>query len=62
MNKSSRLPAILAYLVPVLGWFYMFFFQGKNFLAMYHLRQSIDLVLFLATTVVSWGVVGWLLA
>jgi len=62
MNKPSRLPAILAYLIPVVGWLYVFFFQRKNSLALYHLRQSIGLVLFLIATTVGWAVVGWVLA
>jgi uncharacterized membrane protein len=62
MNTSSRLPAVLAYLLPVLGWLYVFFFQRRNSLALYHLRQAIGLVVFLIVTLIAWGVVGWLLA
>ena len=62
MNTSSRLPAVLAYLLPILGWLYVFFFQRKNSLALYHLRQAIGLVLFLIITLIAWAVVGWLLA
>ena len=62
MNTSSRLPAVLAYLLPVLGWLYVFFFQRGNSLALYHVRQAIGLVLFLVVTLVAWVVVGWLLA
>ena len=59
---SSRLPAVLVYLLPVLGWLYVFFFQRRNSFALYHLRQAIGLVVFLIVTVIVWGVVGWLLA
>ncbi len=62
MNRPPRLPAVLAYLVPVIGWFYVIFFQRKNFLAIYHLKQSVGLVLFLISTTVSWVAAGWLLA
>ena len=62
MNMSSRLPAVLVYLLPVLGWLYVFFFQRRNSLALYHLRQAIGLVLFLIITLIAWAVVGWLLA
>ena len=62
MNMSSRLPAVLAYLLPILGWLYVYFFQRKNSLALYHLRQAIGLVVFLIVTLIAWGVVGWLLA
>ena len=62
MNMSSRLPAVLAYLLPVLGWLYIFLFQRRNSLALYHLRQAIGLVLFLIVISMAWGVVAWLLA
>ena len=62
MNTSSRLPAVLVYLLPVLGWLYVFFFQRRNSLALYHLRQAIGLALFLIVTLIAWVVVGWLLA
>ena len=62
MNTSSRLPAVLAYLLPVLGWLYVLFFQRRNSLALYHMRQAIGLVVFLVVILMVWGVVGWLLA
>ena len=62
MNMSSRLPAVLAYLLPVLGWLYVLLFQRRNSLALYHLRQAIGLVVFLVVILMAWGVVGWLLA
>jgi uncharacterized membrane protein len=62
MNKTSRLPAVLTYLIPVIGWLYVLFFQRKNSLAVYHLRQSIGLCLFMVAGMVSWVVVGWFLA
>ena len=62
MNMSSRLPAVLAYLLPVLGWLYVLLFQRRNSLALYHMRQAIGLVVFLVVILMAWGVVGWLLA
>lgn len=62
MNRPSRLPAVLAYLIPVIGWLYVYLFQRKNPLALYHLRQSVGLVLFLVGTLVGWAVIGWVLA
>jgi uncharacterized membrane protein len=53
---------VVAYLIPIFGWLYVFFFQRKNSLAVYHLKQSIGLVLFLVATIVGWAVVGWALA
>ena len=62
MNTSSRFSAALAYLLPVLGWLYVYIFQRKNSFALYHLRQAIGLVIFLIVTLLSWAVLGWLLA
>ena len=62
MSRPSRLPAVLAYLVPVIGWLYVLFFQRKNSLAVYHLKQSIGLVLFLVATTAGWAVIAWALA
>jgi uncharacterized membrane protein len=62
MSRPSRLPAVVAYLIPVIGWLYVFTFQRKNTLAMYHLRQSIGLFLFLVATITGWAVIAWVLA
>jgi uncharacterized membrane protein len=62
MSRASRLPAVLAYLIPVIGWLYVFFFQRKNILAIYHLKQSIGLFLFLVATMAGWAVIAWVLA
>jgi len=60
MNGSSRLSAVIAY-IPVIGWLYVFIFQRKNLLAIYHLRQSIGLLLFLIGVLLSWAVISWIL-
>jgi uncharacterized membrane protein len=52
----------VTYLLPVIGWLYVFFFQRRNPLAMYHLRQSIGLFLFLGATLIGWAVIAWALA
>lgn len=61
MNKSSRVPAVLAY-VPIIGWLYVYLLHRQDELAMYHLRQSVGLVLFLIGIFVLWAVFGWLIA
>ncbi len=61
MNTPSRAPAVLAY-VPVLGWLYVLFLERKNSLAVYHLKQSVGLVLFLIAATAVWALVTWLLA
>jgi uncharacterized membrane protein len=62
MNRLSRFPAIAAYFIPPLGWLYVFVFQRNNTLAMYHLRQSIGLCLFLLASLIGWVVIAWVLA
>jgi len=62
MSSPSRFPAVVVYLFPVIGWLYVFFFQRKNGLAMYHLRQSVGLFLCLIATVTGWAVIAWVLA
>ncbi|MBI5959845.1 MAG: hypothetical protein HY866_13980 [Chloroflexi bacterium] len=62
MNKLSRFPAVVAYLIPVAGWLYVFVFQRKNALAMYHLRQAVGLFVFLAAALAGWAVIAWVLA
>jgi uncharacterized membrane protein len=62
MNQRSRIVAMCAYLIPVFAWLYIFFFERKNLLALYHLKQSIGLVLFLLAATLAWMVVGWVVA
>ncbi len=61
MNDPARVPALIAY-IPVVGWLYVIVAGRNNNLALYHLRQSIGLILFLIGVFVAWAVVGWLLA
>jgi uncharacterized membrane protein len=61
VDKSQRFPAFIAYLLPIVGWLYVLLFQRKNHLAMFHVRQSIGLFLFLTLTGVAWIVVTWIL-
>jgi uncharacterized membrane protein len=58
MNNVS---AFLAY-IPLIGWLYVFLFQRTNPLAIFHLRQSIGLFLFLVGTLLVWAVVAWIIA
>src|SRR5690349_5064377 len=61
MNSTSRVSAVLAY-IPIIGWIYVLTTQRKNGFAMFHLRQSIGLVLFLIGVFVGWAIVFWLLS
>jgi uncharacterized membrane protein len=60
-DYPPRLPAAIAY-VPVVGWLYVFLTQRSNPLAIFHLRQSVGLCLFLIGVLVGWVVVGYVLA
>lgn len=62
MNRNSPFSAVIAYLVPVVGWLYVYLFQRNNALAVYHLRQAVGLVVFLVGTLLIWAVVAWLIA
>jgi len=62
MDILQRFPAFINYLLPVIGWIYVGIFQRKNSLAMFHLRQSLGLVLFLVLITVAWVGVGWVMA
>ena len=60
-STGSRIGAALAYL-PIVGWLYVIVAHRQNGLAIYHLKQSIGLVLYLIVVLVSWAVVAWILA
>ncbi len=61
MNSATRIPAVLAY-IPILGWLYVLFLARKNSLAVFHLKQSIGLILFLIAATAAWALVTWILA
>ncbi|MBI1256982.1 MAG: hypothetical protein GC204_05885 [Chloroflexi bacterium] len=60
-NDPARVSAALAY-IPIIGWLYVYFTQRKSDLALFHLRQSIGLFVFLIGTFVAWVIVAWVLA
>jgi uncharacterized membrane protein len=60
-NLPSRLSAAFAY-VPVIGWIYVLFTQRGNPLAVFHLKQSVGLFLFLIAALVTWMIVAYVLA
>jgi uncharacterized membrane protein len=61
MDKSKRFPAFFAYLLPLISWIYLVVFQRKNRFAIFHMRQSIGLFLFVILVTLVWGLVTWLL-
>ena len=62
MKLSTRLLALLAYLLPVISWIYIGVFQRKDSFARFHLRQSIGVFLIFVIALVTWAVVGWFIA
>ena len=60
MTEPARLPAALAY-IPLIGWVYVLIFQRKNPLAVFHLRQSIIIVLSALVAGIAWAVFGWVI-
>ena len=61
MSNASPVSAFIAY-IPIIGWLYVYILQRKNAFAVFHLRQSVGLILFLIGTFVVWAVVAYLLA
>jgi uncharacterized membrane protein len=61
-SASARIPAFIAYFLPILGWIYVGLFQRQNRLAVFHLKQAISLVLFLIAAFAGWAIIGFLIA
>lgn len=61
MTQYAVFPAVIAYL-PILGWLYVYLAERKNALAMFHLRQSIGLVVFLVGIFLAWVVIAYAVA
>lgn len=61
-NTSQRYPAVIAYLLPVIGWLYVYLFQRTNPFARFHLKQAIGLCLGMLAAFVAWAVVAWVVA
>lgn len=62
MKTSDRILALIAYLLPVVGWLYIGIFQRKNSFAMFHMRQAVGTFLVLILAFVTWVIVGWIIA
>jgi len=61
MENSQRISALIAY-IPVIGWLYAALTQRKNSFVIFHLRQSIGLVVFLVAVFAGWLVVAYIIA
>lgn len=62
MNRYSPFPAVIAYLLPVIGWLYVYLFQRSNTFAVYHLRQAVGLAVFLILTLLVWAAAAYVIA
>jgi uncharacterized membrane protein len=61
VSQPSRHAAFIAYLLPVVGWLYVYLFHRDNEFAMYHMKQAMGLVVFAIVAPAIWLVIAWLL-
>jgi uncharacterized membrane protein len=61
MSDRERILAFVAY-IPVIGWIYIWYANRNAGFALFHLRQSVGLILFLLAVFGSWIAIGWALA
>ena len=62
MNNTNRFSALLAYILPVIGWAYVAVARKNDQLAMHHTRQAITVFLVAVGTFFGWLIVGWLIS
>lgn len=62
MVLSQRISAFLAYLLSVVGWLFVIFFDRKSVFSVFHLKQSIGLLLYLIGVTLGWIISAWILA
>jgi uncharacterized membrane protein len=62
VSTSDRILAFLAYLLLVIGWVIVLLFGRRSRFAVFHMKQSIALVLSLAAIAAGWLLFAWLIA
>jgi uncharacterized membrane protein len=62
VKTSQRILACLAYLLCVPGWLIALAFGRRSRFVVYHVKQSVALVLSLVAVLIGWGVLAWLTA
>lgn len=62
MSQSNKLPAFIAYLLPVLGWVYVFWAYRQDTFVVYHTKQSMMLIITAIGGFVVWVILGWLVS
>lgn len=60
MSRSQRILAFLAYLLSPVGCLIVLLFGRRDRFAVYHMKQSLALLLFLIGVTAAWGVLVWL--
>jgi len=60
VDPSSRLAAVIAY-IPIIGWLYVLLLRRRDVFAVFHLKQAVGLVVFLAAVFAGWAAITWLL-
>jgi uncharacterized membrane protein len=60
MEFADRFFAVFAY-IPVLGWIFVLLFKRHSPLPMFHIRQSIGMVVFLVAAFAAWAAGTWVL-
>lgn len=59
MQTSKRINALVAYLLPVVGWVYLLIFRRKDDFVMFHLKQAIGNFILVIVVSLAWVVVAW---
>jgi uncharacterized membrane protein len=59
VSKPHRFAAFVAYLLPVLGWLYVYLFRRDDEFAVFHTKQAIALTLLVIAVPVLWAVFAW---
>jgi uncharacterized membrane protein len=57
--KSGRIPAFIAYLIPLIGPIYVLLFNRKDLFALYHACQSLAIVITSVLLTLLWGALAW---
>jgi uncharacterized membrane protein len=60
VKTASRLSAFVAYLLPVVGWIYVFVLRRKDRFAIFHAKQAVMLIVAAIAAPLVWAVAAWL--
>jgi uncharacterized membrane protein len=62
VSTSQRILAFLAYLLSVAGWLLVLLFGRRDRFAVFHMKQSVALLLFILVVTAGWFLFTWLTA